>query len=645
MSYFFKISLLLWSTIGCLLSIKSYSQQTKIDFFYPNINKIGYYQNYKEKHKITEYYRKKEWNLLYPLLFQYINQFGVENFNLNTDLITMMAEVALQRKDMATVKKMLRLVVKHYRGDVIELLKDYSEVSIPKENNDADLKYYYSTLLISTSQKDSSFEDKSIVHLDNYINTKYDDYGMTVGKGIDTLYFTSNRIDKKNAILMDIDNYFYEDIYISIRDENYEWSSPQVFEPTKTRYKEGSPFLSADNQSFYFSRCNSPDGFGNCDIYVVQRDSTQEWGQSQNLGPQVNSDEWDSHPSLSFTGDTLFFSSNRLGSFGGSDIYYSIKDSLGKWQRALNAGPIINSQYNEINPFFHNDYNVLYFSSNGQVFSIGDYDIYKSYLNNGRWLEPENLGRFINHSYADIYFTIDKQARWFFYAKPKNNNFQNHDIHCFSLPMRAKPHNLISFTGRVVEPSTGKVFQGTVTVIDLKDKIPITPKNLKSDGSFEFKLLDKREYLIVIDGDNFFRMEEVFFLDGKTSKVFKPQNIKQKITFQSIDFKTGSTQILPEMENNLHIVINHLKAHSSHHLVIVGHTDSDGDPDKNIQLSLDRANNIKEYILVYGEVSEDRVHTKGKGAMEPLINEEVTEAHKKLNRRVEFEILTHCSYH
>jgi hypothetical protein len=75
----------------------------------------------------------------------------------------------------------------------------------------------------------------------------------------------------------------------------------------------------------------------------------------------------------------LFFASDRLGGFGYSDIYYSVKTNGGTWQKAMNLGPIVNTSGFEVSPFFHHKFNVLYFSSNGQPLSFGDFDIYKSY--------------------------------------------------------------------------------------------------------------------------------------------------------------------------------------------------------------------------------------------------------------------------
>jgi hypothetical protein len=81
----------------------------------------------------------------------------------------------------------------------------------------------------------------------------------------------------------------------------------------------------------------------------------------------VNSPSWDSHPALSHSEDTLFFASDRIGGFGLSDLWFTYMQQNGKWAPAQNMGPVINTRQSEVSPFYHPKYDVLYFSSNGQL--------------------------------------------------------------------------------------------------------------------------------------------------------------------------------------------------------------------------------------------------------------------------------------
>jgi hypothetical protein len=147
-------------------------------------------------------------------------------------------------------------------------------------------------------------------------------------------------------------------------------------------------------------------------------------GKCSNLGQNINTHGWDSHPSLSHSGDTLFFASDRIGGFGYSDIYYSIKNETGVWQKALNMGPIINTRGAEVSPFFHHKFNVLYFSSNGQPLTFGDFDIYKVYKSNQTWNEPKNVGPLVNGPGSEYYFTIDSESNYLYYARSSENEIE-----------------------------------------------------------------------------------------------------------------------------------------------------------------------------------------------------------------------------
>ena len=394
-------------------------------------------------------------------------------------------------------------------------------------------------------------------------------------------------------------------------------------------------------------------GYGNCDLYYTQKIDEERWSAAVNLGPNINGKTWDSHPSLSITGDTLFFASDRQGGFGGSDIFFSVKDKRGKWGKAQNIGPIINTQNNEVSPHLHPLRNVLYFSSDGQMVNFGHFDIFKSYLVGGDWLEPKNIGPLVNGDGSEMYFAIDSKSEYLFYAKSQDGS-KNLDLFSFPLPMEAQPEAIVRFSGRLLEPSTGEVFEGIVSVIDLDDGIEIAPKYVREDGSFEFDLIDRKRYLLMVQGDNFFRIEEMFEMDGDRSDTLTPKPIIDKpivadestatkperktVTFESIDFGPGSSKLKPEMENNLHLIIDFLVTHPTFQLKVVGHTDSDGDPVANMRLSHERAENIRKYIISYGGLDPDRVKAIGLGDTDPIIKEEIAPEHKKLNRRVEFQL-------
>ena len=84
---------------------------------------------------------------------------------------------------------------------------------------------------------------------------------------------------------------------------------------------------------------------------------------------------------------TMYFSSNKPGGEGELDIWYSVKDSNGKWTEPVNCGNVINTPYNEDTPFFDEATGALLFSSVGHI-SMGGYDVFRSVKKNGTWTNP-----------------------------------------------------------------------------------------------------------------------------------------------------------------------------------------------------------------------------------------------------------------
>ncbi|MEI9935254.1 MAG: hypothetical protein WDM71_10495 [Ferruginibacter sp.] len=86
-----------------------------------------------------------------------------------------------------------------------------------------------------------------------------------------------------------------------------------------TTFNEGAQNISQDGQMIVFAGCNYPEGFGSCDLYSSYKNN-KDWSDPSNLGPIVNTDEKETSPSLSPDKRDLYFSSNRLGGYGGMDI-------------------------------------------------------------------------------------------------------------------------------------------------------------------------------------------------------------------------------------------------------------------------------------------------------------------------------------
>jgi len=603
-----------------------------------NINKIGYYYNERQINLINKYQREKQWDNLFKNLLNYVSRFGIENFidPSSMDMVWQLARVAGQLGKTQIMREAFQLIIKHYRGDLRSAWQRYDSLSRFDKPRYVSLEQYYQMLELRKHIDTLRPPRGVLTNIGNAVNSKFEDYGVTVSRDGKTLIFTSkrNRTPGTNRLTRS----YNEDLYIAERmsDDTTQWQDAFPFVDINSSYNEGSPCLSTKGDYIIFARCEAPDGKGNCDLYISRRIEGRYWSEPENLGI-VNSTAWDSHPSLSVTEDTLFFSSDRAGGFGGADLYFSVRQPDGTWGVAQNLGPIVNTQKNEVSPFIHHKYNVLYFSSDGQLVNYGDFDIFKSYNVRGRWSEPKNLGPLVNSKGREFYFAIDAQSDKLFFAKADQENPRNLDIYSYPMPMEAKPNAIVRFTGKVQEVTTGEVFKGIVSIIDLSDGVEVMPRYLAEDGTFEFELINNKRYMLVVQGENFFRLEEVFLLQGDTEKSVAVKSI-QNVRFESIEFEEGSAQILPTMENDLHLIINFLTDYPEFQLKISGHTDSSGDAAANLKLSQQRADVIKKYLINYGQINPNRIQAVGYGSSKPIVSPEKTSEHKKLNRRVEFKI-------
>lgn len=603
-------------------------------FDFHNINRIPYYYNPNAIRKIRHYENKRDWDKLYPLLRDYVSSFGIENFYKSTYWLWRLAKLTELFGDQDEAEHLYNIALKHYTENInvneIELF--YDSVAQHAQDYYVPVDYYYE--LVSYRQLVDTLRPPRgmLLNMGRKINSTRADYGPSLSKDDNLLIFTT----KRDVSLNPMDPEPIENIYYSVLDIDM-WTEAKPLEGVNSGLNEGSAILSRDGKMIFFSKCEAPGGFGGCDIYtgILKEDST--WGEFLNMGPAINSNGWDSHPALSQSEDTLFFTSDRIGGFGLSDIYISIKDENGDWLKAINAGPIINTRQNEVSPFYHPKEKVLYYSSNGQLLNFGEFDIYKTTNQNDNWIEPKNVGPLVNGPGSEFYFTIDSKSEQLYYARSAENNLENLDLYSFPLPMEAQPRATTKLTGQINNDSTGMPVQGIVSIIDLDNGIEVAPRFLKPDGTFEFDLINNNNYLIIVQGESFFRVAEVFKLEDDTEITAGVKPTSTKIKFESIVFGNGEAILLPVMYDDLDKIIDFMLDNPDFNLKINGHTDSDGREEFNLSLSQQRADAIMEYLVFFGNIDESRITAKGYGSSQPIIKDH-SERAKELNRRVEFEL-------
>lgn len=602
-------------------------------FKFTNINRTAFYYDKKEFKKIKNYNEKKDWEHLYPLLKLYVSKFGVENFYKNTYLIWRLAKLteSLGNEDEAIL--LYRLAINHYRSslDIKTIELTYDSLNQKNEIDYVPIDYYYE-LAEYRKQVDTLRPPRGVLlNMGRWINSDFADYAPSLNNEDNLLLFTTKRDVSEDPL----DPKHIENLYYSIGD-GMTWETAQPLIGINSEFNEGSGTLSHNGKELYFSRCEAPDGFGNCDLYVAQKQEDNSWGNVHNLGTNINSKSWDSHPTLNQTDDTLYFASDRIGGFGLSDIYFTVRNEEGLWLEAQNVGPIINTRQNEVSPFYHHKNNVLYFSSNGHLLNFGEFDIFKTQKLNNVWSSVKNIGPLVNGPGSEFYFTIDSKSENLYYSRSAENSMDNLDLYSFPLPMEAQPNANTRLVGAISDTETGAALQGIVSIIDLDNGIEVAPQFLRPDGSYEFKLINNNNYLVIVQGDNFFRIEELIHLETDTQLTTQIEPISTKIKFESIVFGNGEAELTEGMYDDLDKVADFLLDNPKFELRILGHTDRDGRENFNLKLSQERADAIKEYLIYFGNIDEERIGAKGFGSSQPILKDHSEET-KKLNRRVEFE--------
>ncbi len=354
-------------------------------FTFPQLSKHFFYYNRAELDKINELLELGDKDVeLLKALEKYVYNFGIKNFSENTDLLWKLAQVYEKYGEIEKAKAAYLLVLKHHKTDVFKEIKSYFSIRshfdsliVNEKNYYVPLEYYYE-LVEYRKQIDTISPPKSILlNMGDLVNASgIADYGPSINRKDDFMIFTRKEIDQH---IISRSKHFNEDLYHSKNNDGF-WMEAEKFpEPINSRCNEGSACLSRDGKTLFFSRCfvqdyalDCSDCMGKCDIYVSYLRDDGKWTKPENLGPEVNSIAWDSHPSLSATEDTLFFASDRPGGFGLSDIYFTVKNKKDKWTKAQNIGPVINTRNNEYSPFVNWVHGVFYFSSNGQLFNFYD---------------------------------------------------------------------------------------------------------------------------------------------------------------------------------------------------------------------------------------------------------------------------------
>ena len=476
-------------------------------------------------------------------------------------------------------------------------------------------------------------------NLGKAVNTKQYEYFPVLTADEQTLVFTRNTRSERGD--------YQEDFYISTAAEDGNWElARNLGKPINTNDNEGAQTITADGQQLFFIGCNRKVGKGSCDIYQAFRNGNK-WAMPQNLGGPVNTSKWESQPSVSADGKTLYFVSNRSGGSGGMDIWVTHLAPNSEWTVPRNLGDVINTPYSEETPFIHPDGKTLYFTSNGHV-GMGEKDIYVTRMDaDGIWSEPQNLGYPINTWNDEQGLFVAASGENAYFSSDRKGGFGKLDLYSFKLYEDVRPTRVTYVKGKVKNKVTGKPLGAKFELIDLAtSEVVIESNSDQIDGKFLVTLPVDHEYALNVSKDNYLFYSEHFALP-KEQDITKPyrmdvdlQPIKfgEKVVLKNIFFETASFDLLPESTVELDKLVAFMNNNPSIHIEIGGHTDNVGKPEDNQLLSENRSKSVRQYLIDHA-ISEGRIQYKGYGEEQPVDTNE-TPVGRANNRRTEFKVLS-----
>lgn len=494
------------------------------------------------------------------------------------------------------------------------------------------------------------------VSLSPGINSPFDEQEPVFSPDGNTLYFTRSNHPENVGGISD-----QGDIWYSEKLADGTWSKAKnLGRPMNDRFINGVIGFSPDGDKMYLRNfyINDHKNLVKQGISVARKTSSG-WRYPENVRIEYfNNDSENQSMCLSADGTIIIMSIQSYGTHGAEDLYVSFKQNNGSWSEPKNLGFQVNTEFQELTPYLAEDNKTLYFSSNGHG-GFGSKDIFvttrldDSWKN---WLKPKNIGYGINTIGAETSFSFAPGTKDPIVISTQNSDGYGDikklipltDKDIFSSVFDDEKPDV--FKDTVVEPER---YNLKMLVLDEETKQPVKAlievvSGADQQKKFEYQCselgnvtinLNSGYHIIEVTAKNY--LVEKFGLelekDVYRNITLKPAKIGTTIQLENVLFKTSTSELLPSSFAELEKVVKLMKNNPDMVIELSGHTDNRGDYYLNLQLSEDRVQAVKRYLVESG-VDKARIKGKGYGGSKPIASNE-TEATRRLNRRVEFTIL------
>lgn len=368
-----------------------------------------------------------------------------------------------------------------------------------------------------------------VARVDSDLNSEYSDFGAF--KYNNDIYFGSQRFLEKDPLQKPS----RQIAKVMVQKDGS--SSPVEADFNKREKTVANAAINTDKTRIYYTLCDYVTEHElRCDIYWSKINADGTFSDEQMLPSPINiANTSNTQPSFGIdplTGnEIMYFSSNRDGGKGKFDIWYSIYDRKLGFSNPINLSNV-NTAEDELTPFYHNNSNTLYFSSNGKT-GFGGYDIFSSQYMNGNFETASVMPAPYNSSYHDIYYKVnDKGDEAFFASNREGATFVDKLLQscCYDIYKADITPLQIDLNALTFDKKTGADLKGcTVKLVDQITGKVVAEVTTEDGNEHKFHLEKGRNYLIVAEKQGY-KTDTVIF---NTSEIKKSEEIIKKLYLET----------------------------------------------------------------------------------------------------------------
>ncbi len=461
-------------------------------------------------------------------------------------------------------------------------------------------------------------------------NSRYGEFSpMLTGEDYGQLYFASSRAKKVNKDSVSaITGQKTNNLFLAEKDERGVWKKPvELEDPINTDFDEGTPSVSADGNTMYYTYCESdPIDSRVAEIYTSTRGGAA-WGAGSRIGLIKDSITSIGHPAISPDGKYLYFVS-EIKSYGGKDIFRARLVGANDFSGIENLGPAINTKGDEMFPYVR-DSATLYFASEGHP-GMGGLDLFKATRDSlGAW-HVENMGYPVNSAGDDFGITFEGAKEKGFFSSNRNDSRGYDHIYSFE-----RPAVTVFIEGYV---SDVEEYPLDSSIIRIVGKDGLNKKvYAKNDGFYRVELERDVSYVMMASAPDYLNQnfelktdpeekDETYYVDFFLSPIHKPTVV------ENIFYDFDKATLRPESQAALDDIIKVLNDNPNITLEMGAHTDRKGPDEYNEKLAQQRAQSVVDYLTQAG-IPSDRLTAKGYGeSMPKTVSKKMAEENEFMNQ-------------